>query len=469
MSSTALSGGGRGAAGFLHRDRSIAGVGFSRWMVPPAALCVHLCIGQAYAFSVFNLPMTKLIGISQSAPDDWKLTDLGWIFSIAIFFLGVSAALLGRWVEEGGPRRAMFTAALCWAGGFFLSAVGVYVHNIWLIYLGYGVLGGFGLGIGYISPVSTLIKWFPDRPGMATGMAIMGFGGGAFIASPLSVWLMQQFSTPTHVGVAETFIVLGIVYFCFMMVGAAIVRLPPAGWAPAGYVAPAQPKKLITTQNVFVYQALKTPQFWLIWWVLCLNVTAGIGVLGQASAMSQEMFPGKVTVTAAAGFVGLMSLFNMGGRFFWASTSDFIGRKSTYFVFFMLGFILYSAVPYTGEAGNVALFVLCFCVIISMYGGGFATVPAYLRDMFGTRYVGAIHGLLLTAWSMAGIFGPVLVNYIRQYNVEHGVAKAAAYNVTMYVMAVLLIVGFFCNLFVGAVHERHHMAEDVDDAVGVAD
>jgi MFS family permease len=466
MSSTTLSG---RAPGLLSRERTIAGMGFSRWMVPPAALCVHLCIGQAYAFSVFNLPMTRLIGITQSAPDDWKLTDLGWIFSIAIFFLGASAALLGRWVEEGGPRRAMFTAGLCWAGGFLLSAVGVYVHNIWLIYLGYGVLGGIGLGVGYISPVSTLIRWFPDRPGMATGMAIMGFGGGAFIASPLSVWLMRQFSTATHVGVAETFIVLGAVYFCFMMVGAAIVRLPAPGWTPAGYVAPTESSKLITTQNVFVYQALKTPQFWLIWWVLCLNVTAGIGVLGQASAMSQEMFPGKITVAAAAGLVGLMSLFNMGGRFFWASVSDYIGRKSTYFVFFVLGFILYSAVPYTGAAGNVALFVLCFCIIMSMYGGGFATVPAYLRDMFGTRYVGAIHGLLLTAWSMAGIFGPVLVNYIRQYNVEHGVAKAAAYNVTMYVMAVLLIIGFFCNLFVQAVDERHHMKHEDADAMGIAD
>jgi Major Facilitator Superfamily len=300
-------------------------------------------------------------------------------------------------------------------------------------------------------------------------MAIMGFGGGAFIASPLSVWLMRQFSTDTHVGVAEAFIVLGIVYFCFMMVGAAIVRLPPPGWTPAGYVPPSESSKLITTKNVFVYQALKTPQFWLIWWVLCLNVTAGIGVLGQASAMSQEMFPGKITVTAAAGLVGLMSLFNMGGRFFWASVSDYIGRKSTYFVFFVLGFILYSVVPYTGAAGNVALFVLCFCIIMSMYGGGFATVPAYLRDMFGTRYVGAIHGLLLTAWSMAGIFGPVLVNYIRQYNVEHGVVKAAAYNVTMYVMAVLLIIGFFCNLFVQAVDERHHMKHEDADAMGMAD
>ncbi|HET7881045.1 MAG TPA: OFA family MFS transporter [Acetobacteraceae bacterium] len=455
-------------AGLLSRERTIAGVGFSRWMVPPAALCVHLCIGQAYAFSVFNLPMTKLIGISQSAPEDWKLTDLGWIFSIAIFFLGASAAVLGRWVEEGGPRRAMFASGVCWGAGFLVSAFGVYAHNIWIVYLGYGVLGGIGLGLGYISPVSTLIRWFPDRPGMATGMAIMGFGGGAFIASPLSVWLIRQFSTDTHIGVAEAFIALGAIYFCFMMVGATIVRLPPPGWAPAGYVAPTQSSKLITTKNVFVYQALRTPQFWLIWWVLCLNVTAGIGVLGQASAMSQEMFPGKVTVTAAAGFVGLMSLFNMGGRFFWASVSDFIGRKSTYFVFFFLGVLLYSLVPQTGELGSVTLFVLCFCIIMSMYGGGFATVPAYLRDMFGTRYVGAIHGMLLTAWSMAGIFGPVLVNYIRQYNLEHGVAKADAYDVTMYVMAALLVIGFFCNLFIRAVDERHHMRHEDADALGVS-
>src|SRR5579883_1162206 len=264
--------------GFLDRSNTIAGPGFNRWMVPPAALCVHLCIGQAYAFSVFNLPMTKLIGITQSAPNDWNLPELGWIFSIAIFFLGVSSAVFGRWVEEGGPRRAMFTAALCWAGGFFLSAIGVYIHNLWIIYIGYGVIGGIALGVGYISPVSTLIKWFPDRPGMATGMAIMGFGGGAFIASPLSVWLMSKFSSPTHVGVAETFIVLGAIYFVFMMVGAIIVRIPPPGWQPQGYTPPVQASKLITTNDVFVYDALKTPQFWLIWWVLCLNVTAGLSV-----------------------------------------------------------------------------------------------------------------------------------------------------------------------------------------------
>src|SRR5690348_12649323 len=442
---------------FLDRSHTIAKPGFSRWMVPPAALCVHLCIGQAYAFSVFNLPMTKLIGIGQSAPGDWKLTQLGWIFSIAIFFLGVSSAVFGRWVEEGGPRKAMFTAALCWAGGFFISAIGVYAHMLWLIYLGYGVLGGIALGIGYISPVSTLIKWFPDRPGMATGMAIMGFGGGAFIASPLSVWLMSKFTTATHIGVAETFIVLGVVYFFFMIVGSIIVRVPAPGWKPEGYVAPTQSVGLITRNDVFVYDALKTPQFWLIWWILCLNVTAGIGVLGQASAMSQEMFPGQITPVAAAGFVGLMSLFNMGGRFFWASTSDYIGRRNTYFVFMVLGFVLYCLVPHTGSIGSVVGFVCAFLVIISMYGGGFSTAPAYLRDMFGTRYVGAIHGLLLTAWSMAGIFGPVLVNYIREYNVTHGVAKAQAYNVTMDIMAVLLVIGFICNALVSAVHEKHHM------------
>jgi MFS family permease len=453
---------------FLDRSHTIAKPGYSRWLIPPAALCVHLCIGQAYAFSVFNLPMTKLIGVTQSAPDDWKLTDLGWIFSIAIFFLGASAAVFGRWVEEGGPRRAMFTAGVCWAFGFFVSAIGVYLHQLWVIYLGYGFFGGLGLGLGYISPVSTLIKWFPDRPGMATGMAIMGFGGGAFIASPLSVWLMQRFSTPTHVGVAETFIALGCIYLIFMWVGAAIVRVPAPGWVPEGYTPPVVAQKLITKNDVFVYDAIKTPQFWLIWWVLCLNVTAGIGVLGQASAMSQEMFPGRVTPIAAAGFVGLLSLFNMIGRFFWASTSDIIGRKNTYFCFFAIGTVLYALVPWTGSVGSVTLFVLCFLVIMSMYGGGFATVPAYLKDMFGTRYVGAIHGWLITAWSMAGVFGPVLVNYIREYQIDHGVPKTQAYNTTMYIMAGLLVIGLICNSLVRAVDARYHMKSREAEALAGA-
>jgi len=444
---------------FLSRERTIAPPGFNRWLVPPAALCIHLCIGQAYALSVFNLPLSHLLGIDHAAPEDWKLTQIGWIFSVAIFFLGASAAVMGRWVEDGGPRRAMFASALCFGGGFLLAAAGIRGHALWLVYLGYGVLGGMGLGLGYISPVSTLIKWFPDRPGMATGMAIMGFGGGAFIASPLSVWLMAHFDRVDHVGVSETFLVLGILYLLFMMVGALIVRVPAPGWTPPGYVAPAESGTLITRHNVYVYEALKTPQFWLVWWVLCLNVTAGIGVLGQASAMSQEMFPGRITAVAAAGLVGLMSLFNMAGRFLWASTSDVIGRKHTYFIFFALGAVLYALVPSTGRSGNVVAFVLCFLVILSMYGGGFATVPAYLRDLFGTRYVGAIHGLLITAWSVAGILGPVLVNYLREYQIGRGVPKAQAYHFTLYVMAVLLVIGFFCNLMIRPVASRHHMEE----------
>jgi hypothetical protein len=297
---------------------------------------------------------------------------------------------------------------------------------------------------------------------MATGMAIMGFGGGALIASPLSVWLMSKFASSSDVGVFATFITLGCVYFIFMMVGSLIVRVPAPGWKPAGYVPPATASKLMTNNDVFVYQAVKTPQFWLIWIVLFCNTTAGIGVLGQASAMSQEMFPGHITAVAAAGLVGLMSLFNMGGRFSWASLSDYIGRKNTYFVYMTLGFVLYVTVPYAGASGNVVLFVICFLIIVSMYGGGFSTVPAYLRDMFGTRYVGAIHGILLTAWSAAGIAGPVLINYIREYNVTHGVPKAQAYNTTMYIMAGLLVVGFIANLCVKAVDKRHHMKPEMD-------
>ena len=330
---------------FFDRESTIAGPGFNRFLVPPAALAVHLCIGQAYAFSTFNLPLTKLIGLTKSAPGDWNLTDLGWIFSIAIFFLGSSAAVFGRWVERVGPRKSMFVAALCFGGGFLVSAVGIHLHQLWIIYLGYGVLGGCGLGIGYISPVSTLIKWFPDRPGMATGMAIMGFGGGAFIAAPLSVLLMAHFKTATSNGVLETFVTMGVIYFMFMMIGVFSVRVPAEDWKPAGWTAPAQPKNLVTSAQVSVESAWRTPQFWLLWVVLCMNVTAGIGVLGQASPMIQEMFPGRVSAAAAAGFVGLISLFNMIGRFFWASTSDYIGRRNTYMVFFLLGIVLYAMVP----------------------------------------------------------------------------------------------------------------------------
>ena len=441
---------------FLDRQSTVAPPGFNRYLVPPAALAVHLSIGQAYAFSTFNVPLTRLIGHSHSAPGDWDLKEVGWIFSIAIVFLGSSAAVFGRWVERVGPRKSMFTAALCFGGGFIVSAFGIHLHQLWLLYLGYGVLGGCGLGIGYISPVSTLIKWFPDRPGMATGMAIMGFGGGALIAAPLSVLLMAHFKTPISNGVLETFVTMGVIYFMFMMIGAYAVRVPAADWKPAGWSAPAHPKKLVTSANVAVDMAWRTQQFWLLWVVLCMNVSAGIGVLGQASPMIQEIFTGRVSPAAAAGFVGLLSLFNMGGRFIWATTSDYIGRRNTYMVFFLLGIVLYSTVPTIGHLGSIPLFVAAFCIILSIYGGGFATIPAYLRDMFGTYQVGAIHGRLLTAWSAAGVLGPVLVNYIRQYQIDQGVPKAQAYSVTMYIMCGLLLIGFLCNFAMRAVDEKYY-------------
>ena len=442
---------------FLDREHTVAKPGYSRWLVPPAALCVHLCIGEVYAFAVFNKPLTHLIGITKEAPGDWKLTQLGWIFSLAIVFLGLAAALAGTWLDRVGPRKAMFTAALCFGGGFIVASFGVQAHNLLLIYLGYGVLGGIGLGLGYISPVKTLITWFPDRPGMATGMAIMGFGGGAFIAAPLSLTLMHHYASATNVGVAPTFLTMGIVYMVFMVIGSVIVRVPAPWWKPAGYVPPEY-HPLITNETVHVDQALKTPQFYLLWLMLFLNVTAGIGVLGQASVMIQEMFHGRISAVAAGGFVGLLSLFNMGGRFFWASTSDFIGRRNTYFVFFALGIVLYLLVPSAAAIGSVPLFVLGYGVILSMYGGGFATIPAYLRDVFGVRYVGAIHGRILTAWSAAGVAGPVLVNYIRAYEISAlHMPKADAYTTTMHIMAALLVVGFVCTLLMRPVHERHHL------------
>jgi MFS family permease len=444
------------ASSFLNRENTVAPPGYDRFLVPPAALAVHLCIGQVYAFSTFNLPLTKILGLTHSVPGDWNLKEIGWVFSIAIAFLGASAAAFGRWVERSGPRKSMFVSALCFGSGFIVSAIGIHYHLLWLLYLGYGVLGGCGLGIGYISPVSTLIKWFPDRPGMATGMAIMGFGGGALIAAPLSVILMNHFKTAVSNGVLETFVTMGVIYFMFMMIGVYSVRVPAEGWQPEGWTRPVKPQPLVTEAQVAVDVASRTPQFWLLWVVLCMNVTAGIAVLSQASPMIQEIFSGRVTPEIAASFVGLLSLFNMVGRFFWASTSDYIGRRNTYFVFFALGIVLYSTVPSIGYAGSIPLFVAAFVIILSMYGGGFATIPAYLRDVFGTMHVGAIHGRLLTAWSAAGVLGPVLINYIREYQIERGVPKAQAYSVTMYIMCGLLLIGLICNFCMRPVSAEHH-------------
>lgn len=479
--------------GLLAKERSIAAPGFNRWLVPPAALAIHLCIGMAYGFSVFWLPLSRAVGIDAplacpaeqgffatlfTTTCDWKISQLGWMYTLFFVFLGSSAALWGGWLERAGPRKAGVVATLCWCGGLLISAAGVYLHQIVLMWLGSGVIGGIGLGLGYISPVSTLIKWFPDRRGMATGMAIMGFGGGAMIGAPLADRLMHFFATPESVGVWQTFLTLAAIYFVFMLGGAFGYRVPPRGWKPAGWSPPAPNlNSMITTRHVHVNQAWKTPQFWFIWGVLCLNVSAGIGVIGMASPMLQEVFGGKliglnaplsaldVTQAAqvaaiAAGFTGLLSLFNIGGRIVWASASDRLGRKATYAVFFTLGALLYALTPAAGHAGSIALFVLCFCVILSMYGGGFATVPAYLADMFGTQMVGAIHGRLLTAWSTAGIVGPVIVNYVREFQLDHGVSQARAYDVTLYLLAGLLVLGLMCNLAVRPVAAHHFMTDE---------
>jgi MFS family permease len=482
----------RPSSGFLSKERIIAREGYSRWLVPPAALAIHLCIGMAYGFSVFWLPLSHAIGIKDSVACpadtsfmdtlftttcDWKISMLGWMFTLFFVFLGSAAAIWGGWLERAGPRKAGVVAAVCWSGGFAISAAGVALHQLWLMWLGSGVIGGIGLGLGYISPVSTLIKWFPDRRGMATGMAIMGFGGGAMIGAPLADMLMKHFATPTSVGVWETFLTMGAIYFVFMMGGALGYRLPPAGWKPAGWNPDAgKAHAMMTRGNVHLNVASGTKQFWLIWGVLCLNVTAGIGVIGMASPMLQEVFGGQLLgvslkfselsvaqkgqiAAIAAGFTGLISLFNIVGRFVWASLSDYIGRKATYAVFFILGIALYASAPWSGHTHNIALFVAAFCIILSMYGGGFATVPAYLADMFGTSMVGAIHGRLLTAWSAAGIFGPVIVNYIREYQLDHGVARAAVYDITMYILCGLLLLGLVCNLLVSPVSPDKLMKE----------
>ena len=483
-----------GTPGFLSKERIIAGEGFNRWLVPPAALAIHLCIGMAYGFSVFWLPLSKALGIKeaiQCGPDigffqelfistcDWKVSTLGWMYTMFFVLLGSSAALWGGWLERAGPRKAGVVSAICWCGGMLISAAGIYYHQFWMMLLGSGVIGGIGLGLGYISPVSTLIKWFPDRRGMATGMAIMGFGGGAMIGSPLAAELMKIFATDLEVGVWQTFVCMALVYFVFMMGGALGYRVPPTGWKPAGWTPPPQQANnaMITQQHVHVSKVWGIPQFWMVWVVLCMNVSAGIGVIGMASPMLQEVFGGaligieakfieldktQLTMIAgvAAGFTALLSLFNIGGRIIWASLSDKLGRKLTYVVFFVLGGALYASVPASAMAGNKLLFVAAFCVILSMYGGGFATVPAYLADLFGTQMVGAIHGRLLTAWATAGILGPVVVNYMRDYQLGLGLPREQVYNQTMFILVGMLVVGLIANLMIRPVHPKHFMTPE---------
>ena len=550
---------------YFSKQRIVAGPGFNRWLVPPASIAIHLCIGSVYAWSLFNTPLTRVFGVVGSAADDWSLQQVVWIFTVAIVFLGFAAAFAGKWLERAGPRLVGSVAACCWGGGFLIGGLGIWLHQLWLVYLGYGALGGCGLGLGYVSPVSTLIRWFPDRRGMAAGLAIMGFGGGAIIGTPLKEWLLRYFtqlpqflgrpdqlelltengrrlasvngslqevlvigtreassSIPHGVylvntgttGAAETFFVLGIVYFLIMIVAAFSYRIPADNWTPPGNRIPEKP--MVSRHHVEIDQAMKTPQFYLVWIVLCFNVTAGIGVLGVAKTMIIEIFGTNLTISPgfAATYVLMISVFNMIGRFFWASASDYLGRKNTYTIFFVSGVILYLSIPFTAQrvSGSsvpgllLVYFYAVTMLIFTMYGGGFATIPAYLADLFGTRFVGGIHGRLLTAWSTAGVLGPWAITSLReaarnkalhqltqkidsfQFHETFGASKeqlqqlidaktvtlpklmemvpegttdpsATLYNSTMFLMAILLAIALVANLFIQPVHPRHHIDE----------
>ncbi|CAI4153113.1 MFS transporter [Alteromonas macleodii] len=554
---------GTGALAFLRKENIVAPDGYNRWRVPPASIAIHLCIGSVYAWSVFNTPLTRDLGVVASSANDWSLSSVVWIFSVAIVCLGLAAAFAGKWLEKVGPRFVGVVAAFLWGGGFIVGSIGISTHQLWLLYLGYGVLGGFGLGLGYVSPVSTLLRWFPDRRGMATGLAIMGFGGGAMIGAPLISALLETFQrAPEYLGAenmvalvteegrrfaetaagkvevviasanqaasfggeagvyvvgtgetgaASTFLTLGIAYFIVMMFASFQYRVPKEGWKPEGWQPKpeASSKGMVSKNHVHIDQALKTPQFWLLWIVLCFNVTAGIGVIGVAKTMINEIFGNLAIVTAgfAGTYVLMISVFNMVGRFFWASTSDYIGRKNTYHCFFVIGTLLYLSIPFWAGMGNTTAligFYIATMIIFTMYGGGFATIPAYLADLFGTLHVGGIHGRLLTAWSTAGVLGPFAITYLRNMSVENAIADLAAkvdpaafaskfgapmadlqklveaktvtvarlleiapagtvdptstlYNTTMYAMAGLLVLAFIANLLVKPVREKHHV------------
>ncbi|QNP69232.1 OFA family MFS transporter [Streptomyces roseirectus] len=424
----------------------VAPPGWSRWLVPPAALSVHLSIGQAYAWSVFKPPLESALDLSG--------TQSALPFQLAIVMLGLSAAFGGTLVERNGPRWAMTVALVCFSTGFLVSALGAATEQYWLIVFGYGFIGGIGLGIGYISPVSTLIKWFPDRPGMATGIAIMGFGGGALIASPWSARMLESFGSDSE-GIALAFLVHGLSYAVFMTLGVLLVRVP----RPAEAVAAADAPSVVTGPQVSANSAVRTPQFWCLWVVLCMNVTAGIGILEKAAPMITDFFANTsqtVSATAAAGFVALLSAANMAGRIGWSSASDLIGRKNIYRVYLGAGTLMYALIASFGDSSK-PLFVVCALVLLSFYGGGFATIPAYLKDLFGTYQVGAIHGRLLTAWSTAGVLGPLIVNWIADRQEEAGKSGASLYTVSLFIMIGLLAVGFVANELVRPVHPRHHV------------
>jgi MFS family permease len=407
----------------------------NRWLIPVGAVAVHICIGSVYAWSTFNRPFQALL---PNAPA-W-FSPPYTTYSTALVLLGLSAAFGGPWVERRGPRAAATAAAVLFGCGLLIGGIGLALRQSILVFLGMGVIGGMGCGLGYIAPVSTLVKWFPDRRGMATGMAIMGFGGGAALASPLNVRLMNSLGVPTAV------MSLAAIYLVVMLIGARILRRPPEGWKPLGWDPPEKvSKQTSVTRNA----ALRTPQFYLLWAVLFINVTAGIGILAQASPIVQDLF--QQTPVEAATFVLLLSIFNLIGRFFWASSSDYIGRRNTYTIFFAVQVVLFLLIPGIAGRGDWLYFQASLFVVVSMYGGGFATIPAFLADIFGPDNVGAIHGAVLTAWSAAAIAGPVIVTELSnraKAALAPGANHVHIYDGPLQVLAGLLSVGFVLTLLV---------------------
>jgi MFS family permease len=443
----------------LANERAVAAPGFNRWLIPPAALAVHLCIGQVYALAMFSEPLTRVIGITSAVPGDWTLRDLAPLFVVAISVLGLSTTIAAAWIDRQGPRAIMFLAACCFGGGLLVSAFGIFTHQLWLLYLGYGGLGGVGLGLGYVAPVSTLIRWFPDRRGLASGLAIMGFGGGAMIAAPLSENLIHFFQSPTSAGVGETFVAMGAVYFVAMCIGAFSIRVPPPGWQPEetardDTASASAGAERDAPHTVAGREAMKTRQFYLLWILLCLNVTGGIELLAHASDKLLGTFPGAITTAAAAGFVGLLGLFNMGGRLIWSATSDLIGRQNTYTMLLFVGAVFYVAIAATGQT-SVTLFVVLYVLAVSIYGGCFAMIPAYISDLFGSRDLTYIHGRLLSAWSV-GVILSSLINHVRAQQMDRGVPMTDVEDQALYSAGALLFIGLICNLLIGPVSSKHH-------------
>jgi len=430
----------------LHVDREIAhsGAVFNRWLIPVGAVAVHICIGSVYAWSTFNRPIQALF-----PNEPWWFSPPYTTFTTALVLLGLSAAFGGPWVERRGPRAAAMAAALFFGIGLIVGGIGLALKQSILVFLGMGVIGGIGCGLGYISPVSTLVRWFPDRRGMATGMAIMGFGGGAFLAGYLNVFFMDV------LGVAKTMIALGATYLFIMMIGARILRRPPAGWKPVGWNGPLKSHRMISDRSVSRNEAVRTVQFLLLWGILFINVTAGIGILAQASPMMQDLF--SKTPIEAAVIVSLISIFNAGGRFVWASGSDYIGRRNTYTIFFVVQLFLFLLIPRMAATGNWPIFLASLFTVFTMYGGGFATIPAFLADIFGPENVSAIHGATLTAWSAAAVAGPVIITELSnraKAALTEGASRIHIYDAPLEVLAALLTVGFVLTLLVRPLQQK---------------